>query len=114
MAVLGNVARGIIVAVMVIAVAELSKRSPRYSALLLSLPVITILAITMSWLRYHDLELISAFSKEMFVLVILSLPLFLPLIYCKQLGLGFWQSLACGVILVSLAIGAWVGLRPDG
>jgi hypothetical protein len=114
MAAFGNVARGIVVAAMVIAVAELSKRSPRYSALLLSLPVITILAITMSWLRYHDLELISAFSREMFVLVILSLPLFLPLIYCKQLGLGFWQSLGCGIVLASVAIGAWLGLRPTG
>lgn len=102
------VLRALVLAAIVIAVGELSKSSPRYAAVLLALPVITILGFVMSWLHYHDLEVISIFARETIALVIVALPLFLPLMYCKQLGLGFWQALGCGILLASLGIGAWL------
>jgi hypothetical protein len=105
MAVVWNLARVTIIAITIMAVAELSKRSPRYGAVLLALPVITILAFVVTWTQHHDLAMISSLAKETLILVILGLPMFLPLIYCREIGLGFWASLGCGVALALMLIG---------
>ncbi len=111
--ILWNILRAAIAAAIIVAVAELSKRYPRYGALLLSLPIISILAFVMSWLQYHDLPAISKLAKETFVLVLLGLPFIVPLMFSSQLGLGFWPSLAIGILLASLTIGAWLLFAPS-
>lgn len=111
--ILWNLVRVAIAAVIIVVVAELSKRFPRYGALLLSLPIVSILAFIMSWFQYHDLPAISKLAKETFVLVVLGLPCFVPLIFSKQLGLGFWSSMACGIVLAFLTMGAWVAFAPN-
>jgi hypothetical protein len=113
MGVFWNIVRAIFIAAAIVAVAEFSKRSPRYSALLLSLPIITISAFTMSWFRHHDLVVISNFAKETLILMALGLPLFLPLIFCNQLGMGFWASMGFGIVLAFLAMGAWLLFGPS-
>jgi len=107
-----NIVRVAVAAVTVVAVAELSKRFPRFGALLLSLPLISILAFVMSWTQHHDLPALSKMAKETVILVLLGLPLFVPLIFSNQLGLGFWTSFALGLILASLAIGIWLLMAP--
>src|SRR3954465_6531481 len=111
---LWNLVRVAIAAVTIVAVAELSKRFPRYGALLLSLPIVTILAFVMSWYQHHDLPAISKLAKETVVLVLLGLPFFVPLIFSNQLGLSFWVSMVLGVTLASLTIGTWLVLGPSG
>jgi hypothetical protein len=113
MGVFWNIVRAIFIAAAIVAVAEFSKRSPRYSALLLSLPIISISAFTMSWFRYHDLVVISKFAKETLILMALGLPLFLSLMFCNQLGMGFWASMGFGVLLAFLAMGAWLLFGPS-
>src|SRR5215208_1666205 len=107
MGVFWNIIRVGIAAVTIVAVAELSKRFPRYGALLLSLPIVSILAFIMSWHQYYDLPAIAKLAKETFILVLLGLPFFVPLMFSNQLGLSFWISVALGVVLASLTIGAW-------
>ena len=114
MGILWNIARVVISAAIVVAAAELSKRFPRYGALLLSLPIVTFLALVMSWIQFHDLPAISKLSKETVILVLLGLPFFLPLMYASHLGLGFWTSLALGVALATLIMGAWLAFGPSG
>jgi hypothetical protein len=113
MGVFWNIVRAIFIAAAIVAVAEFSKRSPRYSALLLSLPIISISAFTMSWFRYHDLVVISKFAKETLILMALGLPLFLSIMFCNQLGMGFWASMGFGVLLAFLAMGAWLLFGPS-
>jgi len=103
-----NIVRVLIAAVSIVAAAELSKKFPRYGALILSLPIISVLAFIMSWIQYHDLPAISKLAKETFVLVLLGLPCFIPLIFARQLGLGFWSSITLGVVLACLTMGAWM------
>ena len=113
MGIVWNIVRVGISAVMIVVAAELSKRFPRYGALLLSLPIVTILAFVMSWFQYHDLPAISKLAKETLVLVLLGLPFFLPLIFSNHLGLGFWTSLGLGIALASLTIGLWMFIAPS-
>lgn len=102
-----NIARVLLVAVTVVATAELSKRYPRYGALLLSLPIVSILAFTLSWYQYRDLPAVSRLARETLILVPLSLPFFIPFALAERLGLDFWSSFALGILLASTAIGGW-------
>ncbi len=97
-------------AVIIVAVAELSKRFPRYGALLLSLPLTSILAFAFSWRQHHDIATISQLAKETLILVPLGLPFFVPLAFAAQLGWGFWTALGAGIVLAALMIGCWLAL----
>jgi len=108
MGIIWNIVRVAIVAITVVAVAELSKRHPRFGALLLSLPIVSILALLLSWFQFHDLPSISRMSRETLVLVLLGLPFFVPLAFAPQLGLSFWPALVCGIVLATILIGAWL------
>jgi len=66
-----NIIRVAIAAVIIVAVAELSKRFPRYGALLLSLPTINVLAFLFSWFQYRDLPAIAKLANETLILVLL-------------------------------------------
>jgi hypothetical protein len=107
-----NILRVAIAAAIIVAVAELSKRFPRYGALLLSLPIISILAFVFGWFQHHDLPAISKLAKETIILVLLGLPFFLPFAFSNQLGIGFWASMGLGIVLASLTISAWMLLGP--
>jgi hypothetical protein len=103
-----NIVRVAIAAVIIVAVAELSKRFPRYGALLLSLPLLSMLAFAFSWQQHHDLQAISKLAKETLILVPLGLPFFIPLACAGQMGWSFWPAFFCGLVLASLTISAWL------
>ena len=107
-----TLAKATISAAVIVAVAEFSQRYPRLGALLLTLPIISILAFTMSWQQHQDLPAISRLARETLILVPLGLPFFLPLAFADRLGLGFWSASALGLVLASLFIGAWFAFGP--
>ncbi len=107
-----NVARVLLTATIVVAVAELSKRFPRAGALLLSLPLVSILALIAGWFQHHDLPALSRLARETLVLVPLGLPFFVPLAFAERLGLGFWSAMGAGVVLASATIGVWFFVAP--
>jgi hypothetical protein len=107
-----NIVRVILVAATIVIVAELSKRYPRIGALLLSLPVVSILAFLLGWFQHRDLHAISCLARETMVLVPLGLPFFLPLAFAQRLGLDFWSSFIAGVLLATLTIGVWLVWGP--
>lgn len=107
-----NIVRVVVVAAIIVAVAELSKRYPRVGALLLSLPIVSLLAMLVAWFQHHDLPAISRLSRETLVLVPLGLPFFLPLAFAQRLGLDFWSSLIAGLLLSSLTVGLWLLFAP--
>lgn len=104
--------RVMIAAAIIVAVAELSNRLPRLAALLLTLPLVSILAFIMSWMQHHDLPTISRLAKETLVLVPLGLPFFIPLAFAERWGLNFWTASFLGVVLASITIGLWFAFGP--
>lgn len=110
MGILANLARIFIAATIIVVVAELSKKWPRYGALLLSLPIVSILAFAVSWLQHHDLPALSRMAKETLVLVPLGLPFFVPLALAPQLGLGFWPAMLLGIVLAAVVIASWFAI----
>lgn len=106
------IVKALISAAVIVAVAELSSRMPRLGALLLTLPIISILAFIMSWNKDHDMIAISKLAHETLVLVPLGLPFFVPLAMSSRTGLSFWASFGLGVVMAILTIGTWFRFGP--
>lgn len=90
-------------ALVVVAVAEIAKRSTLWSALLASLPLTSLLAFIWLWIETGNAEKVAALSQGIFWLVIPSLLLFILLPVLLRAGWGFWASL--GVSAVATAAG---------
>lgn len=97
----------------IVAVSEVSQRLPRLGAILLTLPIISLIAFVMSWQRNHDLPAISRLARETLVLVPLGLPFFVPLAFAQRFGLDFWPAFLIGLALATATIGLWLWLAPS-
>lgn len=102
--------RFVIAGTIVVAVTELSQRFPRIGALILTLPVVSMIAFVSVWARLGDMRAVSSTARETLILLPLSLPFFLPLAFAERLGLGFWSAFATGFVLTCATTGAWLYL----
>jgi uncharacterized membrane protein YoaK (UPF0700 family) len=56
--------RTIIAAVVIVAATEFGRRSPRLGGFILSLPLVSMLSMLMSWFRDHDIVTVSRFASQ--------------------------------------------------
>ncbi len=104
---------GVIVAV----VSETARRNPGLGALIVSLPLVSILGMIWLWRDTRDPERLAAHAGATFWYVLPSLPMFLLMPALLRRGLGFWPALGAGALLTialylaMLAIGPRLGLR---
>ncbi|HJQ18505.1 MAG TPA: DUF3147 family protein [Allosphingosinicella sp.] len=89
---------GIIVAL----VSEIAKRSPAFGALVVSLPLVSILGMMWLWRDTHDPVRLAAHAGATFWFVLPSLPMFLLIPLMLRHGYGFWAALAAGCLLTLL------------
>jgi hypothetical protein len=93
------IAKALLSGVIIAAVSEIARRSPAYGALILSLPLISILSMLWLWRDTGDNERIAALAQGTFWLVLPTLPLFLVLPALLRHGVGFWAALAASCVL---------------
>jgi hypothetical protein len=95
--------------VVVAAASEAAKRNPAIGAVILSLPLISILAFIWLWRDTSDTEAIAALSQSTFWFVLPTLPMFLVLPALLRNGAGFWPALglSCLVTFVFYAATVW-------
>ena len=80
-------------------ISETAKRSPAFGALVASLPLISIMAVTWLWRDTADAARIASHMQAIFWYVLPSLPLFLLMPALLRGGVGFWPALVSGCIL---------------
>jgi hypothetical protein len=99
-----------VTAVVVVAVAEIAKRSPVWAALLASLPLTSILAFVWLYVDTGDGERVAQLSHGILWLVLPSLVLFIALPLMLRAGWGFWGSLAssCAVTAGAYLVMVWM------
>ncbi|WP_338240774.1 DUF3147 family protein [Aurantiacibacter hainanensis] len=103
---------GVIVAV----ASEVARRWPGAGALIVSLPLVSILAMIWLWRDTSDVERLADHSSATFFFVLPSLPMFLLVPLLLRQGMGFWPALALGCALTAVlylamvVIGARFGL----
>ena len=102
----------------VIAVAsEVARRWPGWGALIVSLPLVSVLAMIWLWRDTRDPLRLAAHSEATFWFVLPSLPMFLLIPYMLRQGASFWSALAAGcaltvgLYLAMTALGPKLGLR---
>ena len=97
---------GIIIAV----VSEVARRSPSLGALIVSLPLVSLLGILWLWHDTGDIGRIADHAESTFWYVLPSLPMFLVLPAMLRAGAVFWPSLAasCALTVLLYFITAWV------
>ena len=111
------VVKALISGATIAAASEIAKRSPALGALLVSLPLVSILAMIWLWRDTGDPARIIDHARATFWLVLPTLPMFLVLPWLMIRGWGFWPALApvCGLTLVlyliTLRVLAWLGIQ---
>src|SRR6188768_1734416 len=103
--VLKCVLSGIIIGV----VSEVAQRSPTFGALIVSLPLVSLLGILWLWRDTGDIERIADHAQSTFWYVLPSLPMFLALPAMLRAGVGFWYSIgaSCVLTMVLYLFTAW-------
>lgn len=95
----------------VIAVAsEVAKRSPALGALIVALPLISVLSILWLWAETGDRDRIADHAEATFWYVLPSLPMFLALPAMLRLGMSFWLALtlATSLTVILYLLMAWI------
>ena len=97
---------GIIIAT----VSEVARRSPTLGALIVSLPLVSLLGILWLWHDTGDAERIAAHAQSTFWYVLPTLPMFLVLPAMLRYGVNFWLTLAacCALTFVLYLITVWL------
>lgn len=96
----------------VVAVAEISKRSSFWGALLASLPLTSLLAFVWLYADTGNTQQVANLARGIFWLVLASLPLFAILPALLGAGWHFWPSLAVSSLVTVGAYFALVWLLP--
>ena len=104
------IAKAVISGVIIVAASEVAKRTPTYGSLILSLPLISILAFIWLWRDTGDNERIASLAEGTFWLVLPTLPLFLVLPALLRCGIAVWTALAvaCGITIVFYLATVWL------
>ena len=88
------VIKALLSGVIIMAVSEIARRSPAVGALVVSLPLVSLLAIIWLWRDTKDVTRIADHAEATFWYVIPSLPMFLVLPWMLRGGVAFWVALA--------------------
>lgn len=97
--------------VIIAAASEVARRWPGWGALIVSLPLVSILAMLWLWRDTHDPVRLAAHSEATFWFVLPSLPMFLLIPLLMRQGWSFWAALLAGC---ALTIALYLGMVQVG
>lgn len=86
-----------ITTLLIVAIAEIAKRSSFAGALLASVPLISVLAMIWLYVDTKDVAKVSALATSVFWLVLPSLALFVTLPVLLRQGLNFYMSMSISI-----------------
>ena len=99
---------GVIIAV----ASEVARRWPGWGALIVSLPLVSVLAMIWLWRDTHDPVRMAAHSEATFWFVLPSLPMFLLIPLMLRQGASFWAALAAGCALTIVLYLGMIQIGP--
>ena len=99
---------GVIIAV----VSEIARRSAGFGALVVSLPLVSILAMIWLWRDTRDPVRLADHAGATFWYVLPSMPMFLLLPILLKRGMPFYAALGAGCLLTILLYGAMILIGP--
>ena len=109
--------RAMLSGVIVAAVAMIARKSPAAGALIMSLPLLSILAMIWLWHDTGDRDRLADHAEATFFYVLPTLPIFLLVPWMLRQGQNFWLTLLAGctvtflLYLMTIGIAARFGIR---
>ena len=100
----------VISAFLIVAIAEISKRSSLVGALLASVPLVSVLAMIWLYIDTRDSDKVAALASGIFWLVLPSLALFIALPLLLRQGLNFYLSMGLSILLTIACYWAMISL----
>jgi hypothetical protein len=99
---------GVIIAI----ASEVARRWPGWGALIVSLPLVSVLAMIWLWRDTHDPMRLASHAQSTFWFVLPSLPMFLLIPLMLRQGFSFWLALATGCVLTITLYSTMVWVGP--
>jgi len=99
---------GVIIAI----ASEVARRWPGWGALIVSLPLVSVLAMIWLWRDTHDPVRLASHAESTFWFVLPSLPMFLLIPMLIRQGQTFWLALAAGCVLTMVLYSGMVAFGP--
>ena len=98
--------KALVTAGFIVLVSEIAKRSTLLAALLVALPLATIMTVGLTYADTRDAELSTRFARTTFILVWPGLLFFIILPLAQKFGAGFWTAfgLAVGITVAAYAV----------
>ncbi len=109
---LGFIAKAAFSGVMVALVTVVAKRYPGWGGLLASLPLTSLLALSLLYVDTGDPQRVKDLSMSIALFILPSLPLFFVLPGLMRGGMAFWPALAVSVIMTLALYAAFFNLLP--
>ena len=105
--------KGIFSGAVIVAASELAKKSTIFGALVISLPLASIMSMTWLYKDTKDNEQVADFAESILWLVIPSMILFLTLPFLLRRGWEFEYAMSVGIVLTIIAYAASIGLAKS-
>ena len=94
--------------ILIVVISEIAKRSSFIGALLASIPLVSVLAMTWLYIDTRDTGKVSELASSVFWLVIPSLALFITLPILLKYGFNFYVSMSVSIIVTVLCYWAMI------
>ncbi len=107
---MSEIVKVILAAVIIVLSSRLAQNSPLMGAILISLPISSILALSFLYYDTKDVNIVAATSTSILWMLVPSLAFFPLLSFSLKQGFKFWQSLlmACIAMSVLYYIYTWI------
>ena len=91
----------IVLAAIIIAFASwLSGQNPKLAGFIIALPLVSLIAIALSYYEHNDIEKTVLFTKSILIAVPVSYLFFLPFFFSKSLNMNFFLMYGAGLGLL--------------
>jgi len=92
----------------IVLVSEVAKRSTLVAAILVALPLATMMTVGLTYLDTRDAELSTRFATTTFAMVWPGLLFFIALPLLQRLGVTFWIAYGAAILLVLIGYAAMI------
>ena len=106
------IVKALVSGLIVAAASEIARRWPGIGGLIVSLPLVSLLAFLWLWRDTGDTERVAALSQSAFWFFLPSMPMFLVLPMMLRADWGFWLSLGLAVALTAFLYLAMFAAAP--
>jgi len=105
--------RALLSGLMIALASTIARRQPALGALIVSLPLVSVLSMIWLWRDDPDPEGMARYVGNTFWYFLPSIPMFLVIPALLRRGVDFWPSLALGCLLTIILYGAtvWIAGR---